>query len=297
MVKGKKDLIFDFLIGVLGALLMCGVAFILLFVVCASISDPKEVAAGNVFLVPKGLNFDAYKSLLEQSDVWLGYLNSIIYTVLGTAINIIVTLLTAYPLSHRGFKGKSLVTLIFMIPMYFSGGLVPTFLVIKGLGLYNTMWSILLPGAVVIYNIIICRTYMQTSIPYEIQEAAKIDGCNNFGIFFKIIIPLSGPIIAVLTMYFALGHWNNYFGPLIYLKNRQKFPLQIFLSEILVKSSQTVIGQFLSNEELEAAQKQADQAEMLKYALVIVASLPFMIIYPLLQKYFVKGIMVGAVKG
>ena len=297
MVKGKSDRIFDFLMNVLGAVMICSVIFILLFVICASVSDPKEVAAGNVFLVPKGLNFDAYKNLLEKKDVWVGYLNSVIYTVLGTAINITVTLLTAYPLAHREFKGKSILTVFFMIPMYFSGGLVPTFLVINGLHLYNTMWAILLPGAVVIYNIIICRTFIQTNIPYEIQEAAKIDGSNNFGIFFKIIIPLSGPIIAVLVMFFALSHWNNYFGPLIYLKDRRKFPLQIILSEILVKSSQTAIGQFLSNEELEAAQKQADQAEMLKYALVIVSSLPFMIIYPMLQKYFVKGIMVGAVKG
>lgn len=297
VVKGKNDYIFNFIINFLGFIIICSVLFVLLFIISASFSDPREVVLGNVFLFPKGFNLDAYKTLIEKADLWMGYKNSIIYTIVGTLINVSLTMLTAYPLSRRDFKGKGIITIFFMFTMYFSGGLVPTFILVKSLGMYNSMWSLLLPGAVSTYNIIICRTFLQTSIPYEIQESAKIDGFNDFGIFFKIILPLSGPIIAVLVMFYALGHWNNYFSALIYLTDRKKYPLQIFLSEILVRSQQVGIEQMMSDEDLLAAQKQADQAELLKYALVIVSSLPFMILYLMLQKYFVKGIMVGAIKG
>ncbi len=297
MVNGKRDLVFDWTVNILSFLIMASMLFVLIFIVCASMSDPKLVAMGKVFLWPKGLNFDAYKSLLAQSDIWIGYKNSLIYTLVGTAINIVLTMLTAYPLARRDFGGKWIITIFFMITMYFSGGMVPAFLQIKSMGLYDTMWALILPGALSVYNTIICRTYIQTSIPYEIQESAKIDGCSDFGVFLKIVFPLSGPILAVLVMYFALGHWNNYFSALIYMSSREKYPLQLFLNEILVQSQQTSINNMMSNEELIQAQRQADKAELLKYALVIVASLPFMVIYPLLQKYFVKGIMVGAIKG
>lgn len=297
MVKGIKDKIFDRFMDFLGFVLIALVAFVIIFVISASISDPKLVAMGKVYLFPKGINFDAYKSLLTYGDIWLGYKNAVIYTVLGTFINIAVTVLTAYPLSRKDFKGKNILTLYFVITMYFGGGLVPTFLVIKGCGMYNTMWALLIPGAVSVYNMIICRTYFQSSVPYEIQESAKIEGCSDFGILFRIVLPVSGAVIAVLVMFFALGHWNSYMGPLIYLQDREKFPLQIFLNEILVKSQQTSINSMMSEEQLRYAQKQADKAELLKYALVIVSSLPFMIVYPMLQKFFVKGVMVGSIKG
>ncbi len=297
MVKSKNDMIFEIIINTVGFFLMAIILFALIFVVCASISDPRLVATGKVLLIPKGINFDAYKSLMKESDIWTGYKNSIIYTIVGTAINIVVTFFTAYPLARKDFRGKTGVTLFFVITMYFGGGMVPTFLLVKSLGLYNSMWALILPGAISVYNMIICRTFIQTNIPYEIQESAKIDGCSDFGILFKIVFPLSGPIIAVLVMYYALAHWNNYFSALIYMSDREKYPLQLFLNEILVQSQQTHINDMLSSEELVAAQKQADKAELLKYALVIVASLPFMIIYPVLQKYFVKGMVIGAIKG
>lgn len=297
MVKGIKDKIFDRFMDLLGFVFMALVAFVIIFVISASISDPKLVATGQVYLLPKGINFDAYKALFNYSDVWVGYRNSVIYTLIGTSINIIITILAAYPLSRKDFKGKNIVTIFFIITMYFSGGLVPTFLVIKYCGLYNSMWSLLIPNAVSVYNLVICRTYFQSSVPYEIQESAKLDGCSDFGVLFKIVLPVSGSVIAVLVMFFALGHWNNYFSALIYLQDRAKFPLQVFLNEILVKSEQTSINAMLSEEELMYAQKQADQAELLKYALVIVSSIPFMIVYPMLQKFFVKGVMVGSLKG
>lgn len=297
MVKGKYDKIFDFVVNLLGLVLIISVAFVLIFVVSASFSDAKQVILGKVFLLPKGFNVDAYKAMLKQTDVWVGYRNSIFYTIFGTTINILLTVLLAYPLSRKDFKGKSALTIYFIITMYFGGGLVPTFLVVKACGLYNSIWSMLIPGAVQVYNVVICRTYFQSSVPYEIQESAKIDGCSDFGILFKIVLPISGPILAVLVMFFALGHWNNYFSALIYIKDRAKYPLQVFLSEILVRNQQVAISSFMSEEQLASAQKQADMAELLKYALVVVSSLPFMIIYPMLQKYFVKGIMVGALKG
>lgn len=297
MVKGFKDKIFDAVMDILGMLLIISVAFVIIFVISASISDPRLVATGKVYLLPKGINWEAYKSLFNYGDVWIGYKNSIIYTLIGTFVNIAVTVLTAYPLSRKDFKGKNIITLYFIITMYFGGGLVPSFLVVKACGMYNTMWALLIPGAVSVYNMVICRTYFQSSVPYEIQESAKIEGCSDFGILFKIVLPVSGPVIAVLVMFFALGHWNNYFSALIYIQDRAKYPLQVFLSEILVKSQQTVISSLMSEEQLRYAQKQADQAELLKYALVIVSSLPFMIVYPMLQKFFVKGVMVGSLKG
>ncbi len=297
MVKGIKDLLFDTVINILAFMLLAVVLFALIFVLSASLSDPHMVVTGKVVLLPKGFNLDAYSSLLKQADVWIGYKNSLFYTLIGTSINLFLTMMTAYPLSRKDFKGRTLVTVIFMITMYFSGGMISSFLLIKNIGIYNTLWALILPGSVSVYNIIICRTYMQSSIPFEIQESGKIDGCSNFGVFFRIVLPLSGPIIAVLTMFFALAHWNDYFNALLYISSRNKYPLQLFLAEILVRSQQTSIDAMMSEEELIAAQRQADKAELLKYALVVVASLPFMVVYPLLQKYFVKGIMIGAIKG
>lgn len=297
MVRSLKDKIFDVFMNLLGFILIVLVAFVIIFVISASISNPKLVSLGKVYLLPKGINIDAYKALLNYSDIWIGYRNSILYTIIGTTLNILITVLAAYPLSRKDFNGKGIVTIYFIITMYFSGGLIPTFLVVKNCGLYNSFWALIIPNAVSVYNLVICRTYFQSSIPYEIQESAKLDGCNDFGVLFRIVLPISGPVIAVLVMFFALGHWNNYFSALIYIQERAKYPLQMFLNEILVKSEASSINAMMSEEQLIYAQKQADQAELLKYALVIVSSLPFMIVYPMLQKFFVKGVMVGSLKG
>lgn len=297
MFLNKYDSMFNVVINILGVLMICVVMAVLWFIVVASVSSPQLVAEGKVFLWPKGFTLDAYRVLMEQKDVWIGYLNSLFYAIAGTILSVLVTMLTAYPFSRRDFPARNWLVLFIMIPAYFSGGMIPTFLLIKALGMYNTIWALLLPSAVSMYNIIIARTFIQSNIPFEIQESAKIDGAGDFTILFRFIFPLSGPIIAVLVLFFALAQWNSYITPLIYLKDRSKYPLQLFLSEILVKNQQTAINALMTQDELEAAQRQADKAELLKYALVIVSSLPFMVLYPIMQKYVVKGIAIGSIKG
>ena len=296
MVQKGKDKIFDLIVILLGILMLFSVGWVILFILNASFSSPKEVVMGRVLFFPKGVNFDAYKTILKQNDVWMGYGNTILYTAAGTAIKVFLTLITAYPLSLKDTRGKGFIMIFLMLTMYLSGGLIPSFLLIKSLGMYDTMWALILPSAVTVYNVIICRTFYTTTIPYELQESAQIDGASEIYTFYKIVLPLSAPIIAVLVLFFAVGHWNEFFNAMIYLKSREKFTLQIILREILILR-QTINLEFSTADEMLFAAQQADEAEMMENALIIVASLPFMIAYPMLQKYFLKGIMVGALKG
>ena len=265
----------------------------LIFVVSASVSDPTAVNSGRVTLLPVGFNLKGYQAILKSKWIITGYRNSLFYTVSGTVLNVTVTLMAGYALSRRDLYGRRLITLFMMFTMWFSGGIITTYLVVNKIGLYNKWYTLILIGLVSVYNVIITSSFISGSIPMELQEAARIDGCNDFQIFARLIIPLSKPVTAILCLYYGLGHWNSYFNALIYLKDKNMQPLQIFLREILVQN-ETI---HMSSDALDSLIERALMAQTMKYGLIVVASLPMLMIYPFLQKFFVKGVMIGSVKG
>lgn len=293
MRESAGDRVFVGIVYALLSMVLIVVLYPLIFVVSASISDPVTVLRGEMWLFPKALSFVGYERIFANPEILTGYLNTILYTTVGTAINLVMTILAAYPLSRRDFKGRTVITWFIVFTMFFSGGLIPTYLLVRSLGLINTMWALILPGAVSVWNIIIMRTFFQSSIPGEIQESAAIDGCNNMQTLWKIVLPLSAPIIAVMVLFYAVGHWNSYFSALIYLNDRGKYPLQLLLREILIKSEVDQMAGSMTT----STQTYLMEAEAIKYAVIIVANLPVLMLYPFLQKYFVKGIMIGAIKG
>ena len=234
-----------------------------------------------------------YEVVFQHPDIVRGFFNAIYITVLGTVIQVIITIMAAYPLSRKTLYGKGVITLFFTFTMFFGGGLIPTFILINNLGLYNTYWALILPGAVGVYNVIVARTFFQTTIPEDLFEAGQLDGCSDFRFLMSVVLPLSKPIIAVLVMFYAVGHWNSYFGPMIYLADKQLYPLQIVLRNILVQN------QFDSQMMMDVAsmEQQKGLAELIKYAVIVISSLPMLILYPFIQKHFVKGVMIGAIKG
>ena len=292
--------IFNFVVYALLIFLAVLMLYPLVFVLSASFSDPKAVAGGEMLLLPIRPTLEGYKYLLQYEEIWAGYMNTIFYVFVGTVLNLAATLPCAYAMSRNDLKGRKYLMIFFMITMYFSGGMIPGYLNIKSLGLLNTRSVILINGLVSTFNLIVARTYFMTSIPWEIQEAAVIDGCNDFQIFNKIIFPLSKAITVVMALYYGVGRWNSYFIEMIYLKDRGKFPLQLFLREILTKSTfaKTAMadGRSFSAEQMMALIKQADTANMIKYGVIVISALPMLIVYPFLQKYFVTGIVMGAVK-
>lgn len=274
------------------------VIYPLIYIVSASISDPKLVGSGEMWLFPKGITFEGYKRVFENTSIWTGYANTILYTVVGTSINLLVTLPAAYALSRKDFVGRNFFMGMFMVTMFFGGGLVPTYLLVKQLGMVNTMWAIVLPSAASIWNIIVSRTFFQSSIPKELQEAAQIDGCTNMRLFIRIVLPLSMPIIAVMALFYGVGNWNSYFSALIYLNDAGKYPLQLVLRQILVLQEMSAQGGGLIDANTAAAMNnKAEIAALVKYAVIIVATVPVIAIYPFLQRYFVQGVMIGSVKG
>lgn len=274
----------------------------MIYIVSASFSDPSAVVNGEMVLWPVRPSLDGYKYIIQYGDIWTGYINTIIYTVGGTLVNLAVTIPAAYAVSRRDMKGRNIVMVFYMITMYFSGGLIPSYLNIQSFGLLDTRAVMIINGAISIYNLIVARTFFANSIPWELHEAARIDGCNDFRILFKIVLPLSAPIIAVLSIYYGVGHWNSYFSSMIYMSSRSKYPLQLFLREILVQSKmvETAIVELAGSidaAEMAAMMHEADTANMIKYCVIIASTLPMLIIYPRLQKFFDKGVMIGAVKG
>ncbi|MEC0203733.1 carbohydrate ABC transporter permease [Paenibacillus lautus] len=269
------------------------VLYPLFFVLIASISAPETVMRGEVWLWPKELSFVGYERLFANSELMRGFLNTLLYTTTGTALNVLMTIAAAYPLSRVDFKGRHVFTLIIVFTMFFSGGMIPNYLLVKELGMLDTIWAIIIPSAVSVWNIIIMRTFFQSSIPKEMQEAAFIDGASNMRVLLRIVLPLSGPILAVMVLFYAVGHWNSYFSALIYLSDRSNYPMQLFLREILVQGQMQEMVD-ISDDSL--ARSLMD-AEAIKYAAVIVTNLPMLLLYPFLQKYFVKGVMIGAIKG
>ena len=280
------------------ALALLIVLYPLIYIVSASISNPHLVNSGEMWLFPKGVTFEGYRTLLGNNSIWRGYLNTIYYTVLGTSINLLVTLPCAYALSRDDFYGRRAFTNFMLVTMFLSGGLIPSYLLIRSLGMLNTVWALVIPGAVSVYNVVVTRTFFQTTIPREMEEAAIVDGCSDFRLFMQIVLPLSTPIIAVMALFYGVGHWNSFFSALIYLSDKSMYPLQMVLREILIlqdMSSNTVSN--VTSEMASMLYSKQQLAEVIKYGVMFVSSLPVIIVYPFLQKYFVKGMMVGSIKG
>lgn len=269
------------------------VAYPLYFVVIASVSDPSLVSTGRVWAVPRGITFEGYARIFTHEEILTGYRNSIMYAVVGTSVNLAVTLTAAYALSRQDLVGRNAITFIFAFTMFFSGGIIPLFLLVRGLGLYNTFWAMIFPTALSVWNMIIARTFFQSTIPKELLDSAKVDGCTDFRFFWSIVLPLSTAIIAVLLIFYAVAHWNAFFNALIFLRSRSRFPLQLVLRDILIQNQFT--DEMMMDDE--SAEAQAIVAESIKYGVIIVASVPVMILYPFVQKHYVRGIMIGAIKG
>lgn len=270
------------------------VVYPLFYILIASVSDPYQVYAGKTFFRPVGFTLDGYKKIFSEDSIGRGYLNSIYYTILGTVTSVALVILTAYPLSKRTLPGRKRIMIFYLITMYFGGGLIPTYLVVSQLGLINNVWSLVLPGGVAVYNVIVARTFFETSIPESLYDAAAIDGCTNLGTFIKIVLPLSKAIIAVMVIFSMVAYWNDWFTALIYLPGADKAPLQLVLRQILIESqaSATMLGN------MAGGYAEANKiTELVKFTSIVVASVPMLIAYPYVQKYFAKGMMIGAVKG
>ena len=295
--KGKAiryttgDRIFLAIDYVLLACFLIIIAYPLLFVISASFSAGATTMT--LSLIPRRFSTAGYEAVLQYKDIWSGYGNSLVYMIAGTVISLALTVLMAYPLSRPDFKAGGFIMVLCMITMYFSGGLIPTYLVVRNLGLLGTRWAVLLPGAMSVYNMIVTRTYFKTSIPGELFEAGQLDGCGNIRYLFSVVLPLSGPILAVVGLFYAVGYWNAYFDAMIYLSGKRGlFPLSLILREILILNDASIdqmdINTLLALEE---------RRNVMKYAVIVVSSLPVMLVYPFVQRYFVKGVMIGAVKG
>lgn len=290
--RGEKAI--DFIIVSIVVLFLVVTLYPLLFVLFASFSDPRKIYGSPLLIWPKGFNVSSYVEVFKNTEIWISFKNSIIYTTVGTFINIVMTTLGAYPLSRDRFYGKNIITFFIVLTMFFSGGLIPLYLVNQQLGLMNTMWALVLPSAISVFNLVIMRTYIQTTFPKELEESAFIDGASEFQLLYKIVLPLSTPIIAVLVLFYGVAHWNSYFEALIYLTDREKYPLQLILREILVQNS---MEQMLETAvDAEYAERMI-QKQSLKYAVVVVSTLPLLILYPMLSKFLEKGIMIGSLKG
>ncbi len=261
----------------------------LIYVLSASLSSSDAISLGRVYLWPVEINLKGYQTLIDNKDILIGFKNSGIYLVTGTAINMLLTTLLAYPLSRREMPGRGLVTLFVVLTMYIQGGLIPTFLVVNGMGMVNTVWGLVLPTAVVTTNMIIMRTYFQTTIPDSLREAAFLDGCGDTKFLLKVVLPLSMPILAVISLYYAVGHWNNYFDALVYLRSSDKQSLQLVLRSILLANQiDTTGGSYAESSKLGVT---------IKFSVIVVSCIPMMIAYPFVQRFFIKGVMIGALKG
>jgi len=288
----SKDKIFVISCLVIILLLTVMVLYPVIYVISASFSSPTALMQGKVWLWPVDVSLAGYKAVFDYQKVWIGYGNTIFYTVVGTVINVVMSMICAYPLSRRNLPGRGIFMGIFTFTMLFSGGLIPNYVWMKTLGLLDTRWALLIPSAMSVYNMIVARTFIENNVPEELYEAAKIDGSDDFNFFFKIVLPLTKAVIAVLALWYAVGHWNAYFDAFIYLKDNTLYPLQIFLKDILVANS--------SSAEMMSAESHVDLLNLkllLKYSLIVVSAAPLCALYPFVQKYFVKGVTIGSVKG
>lgn len=291
--KSFSDKVFFFINYVLLTFAFLIVLIPLLHVVAQSISAPTEVIAGRVFIIPKKPTLMAYREIFRSKLLLSGYGNSILYTVTGTITNIVMTVMCAYPLSRKDFLGRKWMMWLFVFTMIFSAPLIPTYLNIRNLKLLNTIWAVILPGAIGVYNMVVARTFFMNSIPDEMIEAAELDGASDLRIVWHLVLPLSKSIMAVLTLFYAVSHWNSYFDAFMYLSSEDKLPLQVVLRNILANAKMI---EEMANATVEQSQRLA-MVEVLKYAVIVFGSLPVVMLYPFVQKHFVKGVMVGSVKG
>lgn len=290
--QSAGDRVFDIVNAIIMTLITIVIVYPLYYVLLASITDPTVVNTGKLLLYPEAPYIDGYKRAFSYAPLWTGYKNTLIYTFVGTIISLICTIPAGYALSRMDLPGRRVIMFLFTFTMFFNGGIVPLYLVVQNLHIYDTIWAVALPVAVSVYNLIVCRSFFDTGIPIEMLEAAKIDGCNDFVFFFRIVIPLSSTIIAVMCLFYATALWNQFFNPLMFLSGQDKMPLQVVLRNLVLSNQ---VNSIISNAQ-EIAMRQR-LAEQLKYCTVVLAAAPLLIVYPFLQKYFAKGVMVGAVKG
>jgi len=287
-----SDKIYYFICYAVITTLMLVVLYPLIYIVSASFSSAEAITGGKMWLWPVDISLVGYKYVLQYDAIWLGYRNTIFYTVVGTMINVVMTMTCAYGLSRPGMPGRRFLSFIFTFTMIFKGGMIPNYILMKDLKLLNTVWSMLIPGAISVYNLTVARTYIENNIPKDLLEAAHIDGCSDFRFFFSMVIPLSKPIIAVLLLMYGSAHWNAYFNAFLYLTDKNLYPLQIFLRQILVQGN--LSADMLDPEAM--AQMQTLQ-QILKYTVIVISTAPMLCLYPFVQKYFQQGMMIGAVKG
>lgn len=292
----KNDIVFNVINYTLIIFAVIITLYPLIYVLSASISDPNKVNAGQMWLFPVDITFAGYKKVFSNTEIWSGYANTIFYTVFGTLINLAITLPCAYALAKKGLPLKKFFNFLFLFTMFFSGGLIPLYMLVKDLHLLDTIWAVLLPVGASIWNIIITRTFIESTIPEGLEEAAEIDGCNPFMKFFRIVLPLSAPIIAVMALFYGVGHWNSYFNEMIFLNDRSKYPLQVILRELII-ITQLNSSSTITNVEAQTLAEQQQIAGIIKYAVMIVSTLPIICVYPFLQRFFVKGVMIGSIKG
>lgn len=296
--KGNRmtqDVVFNAVIILLLLFLIVIMAYPIYFVLVASFSDPTYVNNGDFLLYPKGFTLLGYEKVFEESRVWIGYANTILYTALGTALGVFITMMAGFALSRRELPFRNALMGFFVFTMYFNGGLIPYYMVVKSLNLTNTRFLMIIISAVAVYNIIITRSFMLSNVAEELRDAARIDGCGDGRFFFQIVMPLSKAIAAVLVLYLAVTYWNSYFNPMIFLTDRSKYPLALYLREILLTVSTNAQSSVTSD--ASAAAMLQKMSQVIKYGIIVVSTLPIVCVYPFLQKYFVKGVMIGSIKG
>ncbi|WP_027091142.1 carbohydrate ABC transporter permease [Cohnella thermotolerans] len=293
-VKSPGERLFDLFLILVCAFVFLIVAYPLYFVVIASVSDSTLVATGKVTLFPRGFSTFGYEEIFRDARIWVGYRNTVVYTFLGTFVNLLFTLPAAYVLSRREFRARRFLLFFFVFTMFFNGGLIPTYILMKDLHLTNSMWVFILPFSVNVYNLIITRTFFETSLPKELYEAAAMDGCSHFSYFLKVALPLSRAVVSVIGLYYLVAHWNDFFTGLVYIRSNGLQPLQIVLRDILLSNQVFAEGAGAGGAAGGYAQRYADQV---KYGVIIVSTLPVLLVYPFIQKYFEKGVLIGSVKG
>ena len=286
--QSQSDILINIIVYAIGTIALIITLYPLYFVLIASVSNASLIRSGQVYLYPKGLTLVGYQRVLEDTRIWIGYRNTIFYVVVGTSISLFFTLGVAYSLSRRDFKLRNPIMILFIFTMFFNGGLIPTYLWINKLGLYDTVWVMLIPFSINVFNVIVARTFFTNNIPDELLDASRIDGANDFYFFFRIVLPLSKPIIAVITLYYAVAMWNGYFNALIYLRSDNLYTLQLILRSILILNQVAVDSLSIEMQ---------NSIDLIKYAVIVVSTVPIICVYPFLQKYFAKGVMIGAVKG
>lgn len=291
--KNQGDRWFDVINTLVFTVLLLIILYPLYYILIASVSNPDLVYAGKVWLWPVEFTTEGFQRLFRTERIWLGYRNTVVYTVVGTVINVVLTIMGGYALSRRDMPGGNVMMIGIVMTMFFGGGLIPTYMIVRAMGMLNTMWAVIIPTAVHAYHIIVVRTFYRMTIPDELLEAAKMDGCKDIRFFLHIAIPLSLPIIAVMALFNAVGHWNQYFLALIYLRDSNLHTLQMVLREILILEQATDIAL----DRIEEQQYMQRLSDLIRYGSIIVSSLPMLILYPFLQKYFVKGMLIGSVKG